>query len=102
MVATPDGVPLKMQEHKPKVSLVNRAFVYALAPVFEYGLKKYGLESWKKFTPAQARECLADAAYRHLLAYLDGEKIDDESGLHHLAQCAWNCLCLLYHDTREG
>lgn len=100
MFTSTSGTPLKMNEAKPRVSLVNRAFIYALAPVFEYGCRKYGFESWKEFTPEQAKQCLADAAGRHLLAYYDNETHDPESGLHHLAQCAWNCLCLLYHEER--
>lgn len=88
------GVPLKMEENKPKLSLVPREGIEALARVYEYGLKKYERDSWRKFTPEQVKDCLPDAALRHLMAYCDGERIDPESGLPHLVQAAWNCLTL--------
>lgn len=91
MFSDPAGTPLKMQENKPKVSLVPRQLIENMARVYEYGLKKYERDSWRKFTPEQVKECLYDSALRHLLAFLDGENTDPESGLHHLDQCAWNC-----------
>lgn len=91
MFTDDSGQSLKMLEHKLKLSLVPRKLIENMAKVYEYGLVKYSRDSWRKFTPEQANECLPDAAFRHLLAYLDGEEIDPESGLHHLDQCAWNC-----------
>ena len=91
MFTSDSGVPLKMAELKPRLSLVPRKLIENMAKVYEYGMVKYSRDSWRKFTPEQVNECLPDAAFRHLLAYLDGEEIDPESGLHHLDQCAWNC-----------
>lgn len=98
MFTTAEGVLLKMQEHKPPVSLVPRFAIEGLAEVYEYGVKKYQRDSWRQFTPDQAKACLPDAAMRHLLAYNDGEFTDKESGLPHLLQCAWNCLTLYYFE----
>ena len=95
-----NGTPLKLSEGKPKVSLVPKFAVTELALVYEYGLKKYERDSWKKFTAEQAKDCLLDAGYRHLLEYLDGNEIDEASGLPHLVQVAWNCLTLHYHNTK--
>ncbi len=94
MFTGPDGQPLKMQENKPRLSLVPRQGIEALARVYEVGAQKYGVNSWRSFTPEQVKACLPDAALRHLLAYCDGEEIDAETGLNHLVQVAWNVLTL--------
>ena len=36
-----------------------------------------------------------DALYRHLLAYIEGNEVDEESGLSHLAHMACNISFLL-------
>lgn len=45
-----------------------------------------------------------DAAYRHILRFQDGEDLDPETGLHHLAHAAWHCLALIQFgkDYPEG
>ena len=101
MFFTPEGVPLKMAESKPRLSLVPRFVMEELARVYEYGAEKYQVGSWKHFTWEQAQACLPDAAMRHLVAYCDGETHDPESRLNHLAQCAWNCLTLAYHERTQ-
>jgi hypothetical protein len=98
MFSTPDALPLKMAESKSRLSLVPRFVIEELARVYEYGAEKYHVGSWKHFTREQAQACLPDAAMRHLVAYCDGETLDPESSLNHLAQCAWNCLTLMYHE----
>jgi hypothetical protein len=94
MFTDDSGVPLKMAEHKPKISLVPKEGIEGLARIYEYGLEKYQKNSWRKFTPEQALECLPDAGLRHLLSFCDGEEIDPDSGLPHLLQAAWNCITL--------
>lgn len=94
MFQTSDGVPLKMEEHKPKLSLLPRKGLEELAKVYEFGLTKYSRDSWREFTPEQAKACLPDAALRHLMAYCDGEEIDVATGLPHLMQVVWNCMTL--------
>lgn len=95
-----DGIPLKMAEHKPRMSLVPYEAKAGLAAVYEYGLTKYERDSWRKLTPEQAKECLPDAAERHLAEYNRGNLTDAESGLPHLLQVAWNCITL--HIQTEG
>jgi hypothetical protein len=39
---------------------------------------------------------------RHFSAFCEGERLDHESGIHHLA-CAMSCmLFLMWHDDKEA
>lgn len=87
-----DNQPLPSQEAKadigkPRLSLVPSQIIRDIARVREYGNDKYGdPENWKTVEPERYR----DAAYRHLLAYIDSPAgIDEESGLPHL----WHLAC---------
>lgn len=79
----------KKDEGKPMLSLVPSALIYAVARIREYGNAKYpegGKDNWKQVEPERYR----DAAYRHLLAYIDDPQgVDKESGLPHL----WHLAC---------
>ena len=91
-----------MQEHKSceakadsgkvRPTLVPPSLVMAVANVREYGCKKYkDPDNWRKVEPQRYK----DALYRHFLAYLSGEKIDNESGLPHLWHMACNIAFLV-------
>lgn len=38
------------------------------------------------------------AMFRHLIEYMKGERVDSDTGCFHLAQCAWNCIAMLWYD----
>lgn len=68
------------------------SLIFAVTAIREYGTSKYyDPENWKRVEPQRYR----DAAYRHWLAYLDGEKCDPESGLPHLWHLACNIAFLI-------
>lgn len=68
------------------------SLIFAVAAIREYGTSKYhDPENWKRVEPQRCR----DAAYRHWLAYLSGEKVDEESGLPHLWHLACNIAFLI-------
>ena len=77
----------KADAGKPRLSLVPRKIIWAIAKIREYGNKKYGNpNNWKKVEPERYR----DAAYRHFMRYLDDPGgVDEESGLPHL----WHLAC---------
>lgn len=91
----------KADAGKPRVSLVPSQIVYDIARIREYGNKKYpegGKDNWKRVEVERYR----DAAYRHLLAYIDDPHgVDEESGLPHLWHLACNVafLCELEKDN---
>ena len=69
--------------------------------VLHYGDKKYPADdgcNWKRVPNAKKR--YYSALMRHITAWWDGEKNDQESGMHHLAHACTNVLFLLYFEMR--
>lgn len=82
----------KADAGKPRPTLVPVSLIEAVASIREYGVAKYhDPDNWKKVEPQRYK----DAAYRHWLAYIKGEKLDPESGLPHLHHCACNLAFLI-------
>jgi len=92
----------KLDAGKAPVSLILHGMpraLLAVASVADYGARKYSPNGWAQ-VPDGARR-YTDAMFRHALA--EGiEKIDEESGLQHAAQVAWNALARLELMLREG
>jgi hypothetical protein len=63
-----------------------------VARVGTYGAKKYSERGWREVPDGINR--YSDAMLRHYLAEAD-EELDQESGLLHAAQVAWNALARL-------
>lgn len=91
---------VKHDAGKPSLGLIPRTAMVAEARVLDFGAKKYGRDNWRK---GMDHSRMSDAALRHLFAYLDGEDIDPESGLPHLAH-ARCCLGFLieYGEKKLG
>lgn len=83
----------KETKDKPRLTLVPRKIIFAIAKVREFGSRKYlTSDSWK----LNKREQYQDAAYRHFMAYLDdNDSLDEESGLPHLHHLATNIAFLI-------
>ena len=80
-------------------TLVPPSLVVAVAKVRMFGTAKYGSsENWRQVEPQRYR----DALYRHFLAYLGGEKNDQESGLPHLWHMACNIAFLIEMEDGNG
>ena len=88
----------KADQGKPCPSLVPVSLIEAVTAIRMYGSQKYGdPENWRKVEPQRYR----DALYRHWLAYLKGEKCDQESGLPHLWHLACNAAFLIEMEETE-
>lgn len=82
----------KADKGKVRPTLVPSSLVLAVAKIREYGCEKYhDPDNWKQVEPQRYR----DALYRHLLAYFNGEELDEESGLPHLHHAACNIAFLI-------
>ena len=66
--------------------------------VLTFGAQKYERDNWQKVPDSKRR--YFDAMQRHVWAWKQGEQIDEESGIHHLAH-AMCCMMFLYeHDIK--
>ncbi len=86
---------------KPRWSLMPWDPLALVNEIVEYGAKKYDPlppDNWKRVENGAQR--YFDAMMRHAVAYARGERVDSESGKHHLAHAACCALFALYHDTR--
>lgn len=83
-------------ENKPRMALVPHALIWGCAKVLTYGAKKYAAHNWRR--GMRWGEC-ADALLRHFFAWLEGEDVDPESGLSHLAHCSANLAFLMHMET---
>lgn len=87
---------IKHDVGKWRISLIPVKCIKSIVAVLEFGAKKYAVDNWKTVPDAKTR--YYDAAIRHLTAWFDGEKIDAESGLPHLAHAACCLIFLIWLD----
>ncbi len=85
---------LKFDEGKPSFSNVPQKALWEVMRAYKHGELKYG-----KYNHSSGCEHvrLVDGSIRHLMQYLMSidENDIDESGTHHVANAAANCLMLL-------
>jgi hypothetical protein len=82
---------------KPMIGLVPLRAVWEIAKVMTFGAKKYNAFNWKGGIKYMR---LINAALRHIIQFSEGEDIDPESGLHHLAH-AGCCITMLLEMTMD-
>lgn len=82
-----------------RLSLIDPTALHALGSVAGYGATKYGDNNWTGGYPWSHS---VDALYRHLLSWQQGNNLDHESGLPHLAHAAWHCLALLAYQQHDA
>jgi len=85
------GDDKKFDGDKPMWDLLPFEEVEEVVKVLTMGAKKYSPDGWGT-VPDGKRRYIA-AAFRHIVSYVTGSKIDDESGLPHLAHAV---CCLLF------
>ena len=91
---------VKFDAGKPPLGLIPRQALEAEAQVMAFGANKYGRDNWRG---GMDWTRLSDAALRHITAFVDGEDVDPETGLPHLAH-ARCCLAFLlaYSELELG
>lgn len=77
---------------KPPLALLDRYALEEIAKVLAFGAKKYHAHSYREGIDYSK---LLDASLRHIFAFVDGEDLDPESGLLHLAHAACNLLFMM-------
>jgi len=84
---------------KPSMSPVPANVLLLLGAVLRHGAEKYGRHNWRD--AGISASVYYDAALRHLFSWWEGETIDPESGLPHLAH-AMASLCIVLDATDQG
>ena len=86
---TSEGI--KYDSAKPKMNLLPPKAILEVAKVLTFGAEKYDAENWRKLDDLQNR--YTAGALRHIFAHMDGEELDPETNLSHLAHAL---CCLLF------
>lgn len=90
-----DGIRISLgrkdDKGKRRFSLLPAMAVRTVVDVLMFGAAKYGDENWRKVKDPHTR--YYDALMRHVDAWRDGETLDTDSGLPHLAHAV---CCLLF------
>lgn len=82
---------IKHDQGKAPISLIPIEAIIGEAEVFGFGAKKYGRHNFRK---GMAHSRVLDAALRHILAIVNGEELDPESGKPHWAHA--RCCLAMY------
>jgi len=90
-------VGVKFDGDKRDFTLLPWDAVEEIVKVLEFGAAKYARDNWKHV----AADRYVKAAFRHLVAYSQGEANDQESGLPHLAHLGCCVLFLLSLEKSE-
>lgn len=93
-MSTSTSKATKNDQGKPPIGMINRVALEEEAKVLAFGARKYSRDNWKG---GMEHTRLIDAALRHIIAYADGEEIDPESGICHLAHARAGLGFLLYY-----
>ena len=82
---------IKYDSAKPRMNLLPPKAIMEVAKVLTFGAEKYDAENWRKLDDLQNR--YTAGALRHIFAHMDGEQLDPETNLSHLAHAL---CCLLF------
>lgn len=89
---------LRYNSGKVRFGLIPAHWTRALAQILTVGAQKYAPRNWEK---GLVHSEVLDSLYRHLDAFLGGERYDPETKCHHLGHVAWNALALMTFDLKK-
>lgn len=92
-----DGKGLRYDSGKTRFELIPFDALRVIAEVFTKGAEKYEPRNWER--GMLFSRCVG-SLLRHFTAWENGEDIDAESRLPHMAHAAWNCIALLTYGLR--
>ena len=93
------GEGLKYDTGKLRWDLLQYDCIEDIVKILTFGAEKYGPNNWQGVEPFEDRYFAA--LMRHLVAYRNGEKIDPESGLSHLAHAGCNIMFLTWYEKNK-
>jgi hypothetical protein len=83
---------------KLRVLLLPMDAVARVIRVLEHGAQKYGDNNWRS---AGSSDVFIEAALRHLMKHIAGERYDDESGLPHLSHAGASIILAIAMSIKE-
>ena len=86
---------MKYDDEKPPLQLIPTHALVQAAKVFGFGASKYGENNWRNDISKYGWTRHYGSIQRHLTAWNDGEDLDPESGLPHLAHAMTQLMILL-------
>ena len=90
---------IKDDDGKVRLDLLPVAPLWEVARVYTYGASKYAPDNWRKGIEWHR---IYAALQRHLFKFWNGEDIDPESALPHLAHAAFGVLTLLEYGRSHN
>lgn len=86
-----EAAGVKFDAGKPQLSMIPTSALHEVARVMTFGAEKYGRNNWRA---GMDWTRLIDASLRHITAFNEGQNLDEETGLQHLAHavCCLNFL----------
>lgn len=88
----------KYDGDKLRYDLISPGAIEDMAKVLTHGSKKYGDRNWEK---GMKWGRVYAAIFRHLFAWVMGEKLDPDSGLTHLSHAFCNVMFLMEFERRN-
>lgn len=88
----------KHDTEKLRLDLIPTDAVQEVARVYTFGAKKYGDRNWEK---GLLYHRPFGATLRHMYAFWDGEQLDKETNIHHLAHAICELEFLLAFELRN-
>lgn len=92
---------LRYNKGKTELSLLPAKACVEEAKVWQFGEKKYGRDNWKKLYGPDTVQKVMDSLLRHAFAILDGQMLDEETGLEHAAHIRCNAAMIIEFNQRE-
>jgi len=90
------GSGLRYNTGKAELHQVPTSLKMAVAKTLMYGAQKYAKGNWRN---GMSWTSVSDCLERHMASWLDGEEIDDASGLPHLYHAACNIAFLIEYTN---
>lgn len=81
-----------------RMDLLPYLSLMEIAKVYGFGAEKYAPHNWRK---GYDWSLSFAALQRHLVLFWEGEELDEESGLPHLAHAGFHLLALLEFSNKE-
>lgn len=91
-----DPTGVKFDDGKTRYDLLPAYPLEMLALIYTFGARKYEDNNWRK---GLRWGRVFAAVMRHLWAFWQGEDLDPESGLPHLAHAAWGLFTLMEYGV---